>query len=618
MSATPKQGQSAPAPEELRQSFEDAAPVHDRRVSPLLALYLRLMETSLINVRDKIVVGVGYALDQEIMRLYTRGARAVKADFTPENLSSDPEASTTFIRIDEHDVGLADVVICSFALSYVADVNQIAESLSELSVPGADLFLIDIHPETDRLGWRKPLAPDGLPADLPVKVHDLSTIRQTFDAAGFELESLMEPRLGHPERRLFENIVRPDLFDQVRHMPAIYLFHFRRRLLSSDRLKKIGYRRSRPRAFHLIGAQVALGPHTSVKADIVLDPDRIRGIYEKPSQAKAQRSDDDVIVDFTGYMLLPGMINAHDHLGLGVNLRGETPREATLWMGALKNIMSGVTTVLHHEPQDNLLFTDGFPIRVVRNYGWADSIEPNEVVPQFAATAPDAPFIIHLSASDPLEGKKTVAELQRLGVITDRTVVVHGGGLDHDIINTLHRAGASQVWCPSALLEGGTLADPSFVVSNHRIALGTASSEERSLDIFEEIQNALALGVPPEAIYSMVTSRPCSILRLKNGEGRIIAGTPADMLAVQHEGGTPAETLCASDAHAIQAIFLAGRPIVQTNEMAQRGPEEWRRGMEPILFDGTQRWVRWQLQRLIRNLVDRAGSPHLAGKTLTI
>jgi cytosine/adenosine deaminase-related metal-dependent hydrolase len=576
------------------------------------------MEASIVNVRDKIVVGVGYALDEQLLRLHARGARAVEARFRPENLSATAHESTTFLEIEEHGVGLADVVICSFALSYVTDLNQFAESLSELSVPGADLFLVDIHPETDRLGWRKPLAPEGLPEDLPIKVHDLPGIRQRFDGAGFELESLMEPRLGHPEKRLFESVVRPDLFDQVRHMPALYLFHFRRRLLSSDRLKGIGFRRPRPRACHLVGAHVALGPHTSVKADIVLDPERIRGIYEKPTQSHAQRSDDDVIVDLSGYMLLPGMINAHDHLGWGINLRNDPPHEATVWMGALKNVMSGVTTVLHHEPEDAALFSEGFPIRVVRNYGWANSLDPAEVVPHYAATAPDAPFVIHVQGYDPEDTRRKFTELQQVGVINDRTVVVHGGSLDQQTIDLLHRSGASQVWCPSSLMNGDSLVDPAFVVSNHRVCLGTATSEERSLDIFAEIQNALSLGVPPEAIYSMVTSRPCSILRLKNGEGRIVAGTPADILAVPHEGGTPAETLCAADAHSLDAVFLAGRPIVMTDEMAERGPEEWRRGMESIRFDGTQCWVRWQLQRLIRNLVDRAGSPHLSGKTLTV
>ena len=616
VSATPKPGKSGPSGEDSLQSSDRATPIHDRHVTPVLALYRRLMEAALVNVRDKVIVGVGYALDHEILRLHIRGARAVEARFIPESATSDSPVSV--VEVQDPDIGLADLVICSFALSLVSDITSVADRLSEMTVPGADLFVVDLHPETDRLGWRKPLAPEDLPSDAPITVHELSQIRQVFDAAGFELESLMEPRLGHPERRLFETIVRPDLFEQVRHMPAIYLFHFRRRQLSSDRLKRIGYRRSRPQACHLLGAQVALGPHTSVQADVVLDPDRIRGIYEKPSQAKAQRSEDDITIDFAGYMLLPGMINAHDHLASGTDPRNGTPREAALWMGALRNIMSGVTTVLHHEPQDSVLFSDGFPIRVVRNYGWANSLDPAELVPQFAATSPDAPFVIHLVAHSAGEAKKKVSELLSLGVITDRTVVVHGGGIDTDVINLLHRAGASQVWCPSAVVAGDSLVNPSFVVSNHRVALGCSLSNEKSYDIFEEIQSALALGVPPEAIYSMVTSRPCSILRLRNGEGRIVAGTPADMIAVLHDGGTPSETLCSIDANALDAVLLGGRPIVATNQMTARWPEYWREGLESIRFDGTQRWVRWQLQRLVRNMVDRAGSPQLAGRTLTI
>ncbi|MGZ4816020.1 MAG: amidohydrolase family protein, partial [Terriglobales bacterium] len=265
-----------------------------------------------------------------------------------------------------------------------------------------------------------------------------------------------------------------------------------------------------------------------------------------------------------------------------------------------------------------VLFGDGFPIRVVRNFGWADSLEPADVVPQFAATAPDAPFILHITSSDASEIKRKLADLLQLGMVTDRTVIIHRGALDQELADLLHRAGASQVWCPSSLRDGDSTIDAAFVVSNHRVALGTGFRQERSLDIFEEIQNALALGVPAAAIYSMVTSRPCSILRLKNGEGRIVAGTPADMLAVRHLGGTPAETLCSADAPSLQAVLLAGRPIVMTEEIAQRGPQEWRGGMEAILFDGNQRWVRWQLQRLVRNLVDRFGSPRIAGKTLTI
>jgi len=617
VSATPKPGKLELSPPDS-QGQSEASPKHPQhQVSPVLALSRRFMENALVNVRDKAVVGVGYALDHEILRLHTRGARAVEARFSPEAFG-EPQEGVEPIRVEEPDIGLADTILCCFAISYVADLKPFAEALAGLVVPGADLLLLDLHPEADRRGLRETLAPEGLPAHLHPKIHELSEIRQAFDAVGFELEALMEPRFGHPEKRIFESTLHPELFEELRHLPAIYMFQFRRRLLSSDRAKRLSYRRTRPQAYHLIGANVALGPHTSIQADVVLEPDRIRGIYEKPAQSKAQRSDGDVLIDLSGYLLLPGMINAHDHLGSGINIHADSAHEAALWMGALKNVMSGVTTVLHHQPQDAVCFMDAFPIRVVRNYGWAETLDPEELVPQFKATPPDAPFLLHLASRTPEEAKEKVSELQQLGIITDRTVVIHGGGLDSEVLNILHRAGASQVWCPSAIMAGDSQVDPASVISNHRIALGTAYSEETSRDIFEEIQNALALGVPPEALYSMVTTRPCSILRLRNGEGRIVAGTPADMIAVVHDGATPAEALCAADAHSLEAILLGGRPIVATDSMMQRIPASWRQGLESIRFDGTQRWIRWQLQRLIRNLVDRAGSPQLAGKTLTV
>ena len=613
MSATAKPGkedQPSDGPK-APSKFADGG----RSISPVLALYRRLMENALVNVRDKVILGVGYALEHEMLRLHTRGARAVETRFSPE--ASSGEAKSDYILFDEPDVGLADAVICSFALSYVSQLADVAEKLASITVPGADLYLIDLHPETDRLGWRKPFLPEGLPTDLPVYVHELPQIRQDFDIAGFELESLMEPRLGHPEKRLFENVVRTDLFEQVRHMPALYVFHFHRRLTSGDRLKHVTYRRLRPQACHLVGARVALGPHTSIQADIILDPDRIRAIYDRPGLAKKQRAEDDIVIDLSGYMLLPGLINAYDHLASANDLRNDMPHEAALWMGALKNVMSGVTTVLQHE-EDPAVFGEGFPIRVLKNYGWSDSIVASEIVPRFANTPHDAPFVICLNTDDDAAARHAIASLQQLRVLTDRTVVVHGAPYDSDIVALLHRAGVSQVWCPSVFMQAHPTIDPSFVISNHRIALGTGSSAEKSLDIFEEIQNALALGVPCEALYSMLTSRPCSILRLKNGEGRIVAGTPADMIAIPDSGNTPSETLCSAGVNSLDAIILGGRPLVATSTMVERWPDEWRQGLEPILFDGTQRWVRWQLQRLIRNFVDRAGSPQLAGRTLTI
>ncbi len=112
----------------------------------------------------------------------------------------------------------------------------------------------------------------------------------------------------------------------------------------------------------------------------------------------------DLVVDLGGDRLLPGLINAHDHLQLNVfrrlkyrdrhanvsdwiddiNHRRSTdpefaarlsvPLHARQLHGGLKNILSGVTTVAHHDPLDAVLLACDFPTRVVANIGWAHSL----------------------------------------------------------------------------------------------------------------------------------------------------------------------------------------------------------------------------------------------------
>src|SRR5581483_1693630 len=180
VSATPKPGKlPSPAPQSPPE------PMHrlfGYQVSPVLALSRRFMENALLNVRDKAVVGVGYALDHEILRLHTRGARAVEARFSPDGFRNSQPGDQRIV-VEEPDIGLADTMLCSFAVNYIEDVKLLAETLAELLVPGADLVVVDLHPEADRLGWRPTLAPEGLPSDLPVHVHDLSEVRQAFDEA---------------------------------------------------------------------------------------------------------------------------------------------------------------------------------------------------------------------------------------------------------------------------------------------------------------------------------------------------------------------------------------------------------------------------------------------------
>jgi ubiquinone/menaquinone biosynthesis C-methylase UbiE len=576
-----------------RSTYAQWAETYDRDPNPVISLARRLMEPLLRDVRDKVVVDIGCGTGHDLDLIVSRGGKAVGFDTTPEMLRQAAKRKSIRTRLVQADArnlplqeGSADLVVCSFVLSFMGDVSQLAEQLARIALPNAEVYVLDMHPEAQRDGWCAALNPNV--KDIPLNVHELTRIQQAFDAAGFELELLLEPKLGHPERRLFEICARPDLYEQARHVPAMYMFHFRRRMLTTDRNRPHVIPRRRQHAWYLTGARVSLGPHTAIHAEIVMDSSRVRGIYDRPSKAKAQLSADDVVVDLSGLLLLPGLINAHDHLDAGWPKR--VLPEVAPWLGALRSLLSGVTTVVH----DDVLELSGvtqFPIRFARNYARSAKQSPDGVVDDLRGASPDLPLVIDIAWCGAETGG-FIRALDRRGLLTGRTILVGVAQLDVDSQKILLERKTAVVWAPS---DGSVSRD--FVINNHLIALGTGGTGK---GIFaEEIRAAVKMEIPPEAIYSMVTSRAASILRLRNGEGRIVAENPADMLAVADAGVTPAQTLCALD-HSPLAVVLGGRPMLVNNTLLERVPESLRDPLRSFTMGADLWWAEEHIVAAVR------------------
>jgi cytosine/adenosine deaminase-related metal-dependent hydrolase len=257
-----------------------------------------------------------------------------------------------------------------------------------------------------------------------------------------------------------------------------------------------------------------------------------------------------VNLDLRGYRILPGLINAHDHLefnlfprlGSGpypnatkwaediykpdeppVSDHLRVPKRLRLIWGGLKNLLSGVTTVCHHNPYDPVFDEAEFPVRVVKRFGWAHSLRFSpDVAERFRATPEDWPFVIHLGEATDAEGSEEIHSLDEMGALTDRTVLVHAVALDRDGLDLVRRRGASIIWCPSSnLFTLGRTLDASALDG---VALGTDSALTGVGDMLDEL--AVAGGD-----YRMVSCNASRILRLEE--------RPDDWIAVREFGEPP-------------------------------------------------------------------------------
>jgi cytosine/adenosine deaminase-related metal-dependent hydrolase len=182
----------------------------------------------------------------------------------------------------------------------------------------------------------------------------------------------------------------------------------------------------------------------------------------------------------------------------------------------------------------------------VKHFGWAHSLDFSpDIVERFRATPEAWPFILHAGEGVDEHAHSEVSRLEQLGVLSDRTVLVHAIGLDQPDLQLLHKRRSALVWCPSSNLStyGQTLRASAFQ-SDLNVILGTDSALTAQVDLIDEIEAAQrTYPLTTDDLFDMVTTRSARVLRLNDGEGMIREGGVADLVIVEDHGESPAESL---------------------------------------------------------------------------
>ena len=248
---------------------------------------------------------------------------------------------------------------------------------------------------------------------------------------------------------------------------------------------------------------------------------RNRSIAVEGSRIVAEGGSFDVVIDCPEADVQSGLINAHDHLHrnhygrLGrptyanayrwaddiqrrdrrrIARGRRLPRRDALLAGAWKNLFSGVTTVVHHDPWERDFERD-FPIKVAR-VACEDSLGRSD---PFGAPRL-GPLCVHVAEGVDDGAAGEIEKLDGRGLLNEQLIAVHGVGIDRDGIDRFRRAGAALVWCPTSnrFLFGRT-ASGDLLADGIDLLLGSDSRLSGDGDLLDELRAARACGLIAES-----------------------------------------------------------------------------------------------------------------------
>jgi cytosine/adenosine deaminase-related metal-dependent hydrolase/SAM-dependent methyltransferase len=624
---------------------------YDRDPNPMLSLEQRFLKRLLPPMTGLDIVDIGCGTGRWLEALKNRGAKSlVGIDLSPEMLDHARAKlgnTATLLCADYANAliakGSADIVFANFVLSYVHDSAAFLRFARKILRPGGSLFLSDVHLKTAaELNWRRGVRADGEFQEIHTFNNSVKEILQLCSEAGFIARVHLEPHFDEEERIIFEQNGKTEYFAEISNYPAIYLLHLTK---AERRRASVQSQRKTCEIHAMKGGRFTLGANEAVRGTLHIDDSRVESISNaatESSPVSAERS-----VDLTGYLVLPGLINAHDHLEFALFPRlgrgGYTnflewaedihrthaqeiarhrrvPKAVRLWWGGIRNLLCGVTTVCHHNPYDPTVFSNDFVIRVLRDYEWAHSLrlEPDAVLKK--VRAPEGqPFFLHLAEGLDKESADEIFELHTAGALDENTIIIHGLGLGPEGSALVRSAGAGLIWCPSSNLFLFDKAMSFGEIRDFRkVAIGSDSPLTACGDLLDEIHCAhQTMHTPAVDAYRFVMKQSARLLRLKNGEGTLRIGAFADLIAVRDLGLTPANTLTAISYRDVELVVVGGRVHLASPEMKRRLPKNASEGLQPFLIEGLVRWVRAPLDWLFKQTFEYLGEPiYLGGRQI--
>jgi len=332
---------------------------------------------------------------------------------------------------------------------------------------------------------------------------------------------------------------------------------------------------------------------------------------------------------FDNCIAFPGLINSHDHLDFdlfpqlgnriykdyvewgndihavnkpAINRVLQVPRHLRVKWGVYKNLLAGVTTVVHHGHYVEDM--PEAPIHVFQDCNMLHSIqlEKRWRLKLNNPFAEKRPWVVHIGEGTNPMAHKEIDSLIRWNILGRKLVGIHGVALDARQARSLE----ALIWCPDSnfFLVGAT-ANIARLKAVTKIVFGTDSTVSASWNIWEQLRLARKTGLLTDMeLFHSLTTVPAALWNIKN-TGALKAGMHADIVVAKQKGAEGRlDAFFRLEPEDIQLVLKKGEIVLFDQLLFEQLHlnDEQLKGYSLVKVNGVCKYVKGDLPALIKNI----------------
>lgn len=205
-------------------------------LSAIVALESRWLSPWLSGLEGQVFLDLSCGVGRWLIHAQAQSATVFGTDLCREMLTEagkKPPLAGRLALADTRRLPFRDasagVALCALSLGHILPLESAVAELARIVRPGGHLIVTDFHPGAVHHGWKRTFRSNGELYEVETYPYTTDRLIECAGQNGLVLQELLEPCFDEPEREIFRAAGKPDLFEQVRGIPAVMLARWKRR-----------------------------------------------------------------------------------------------------------------------------------------------------------------------------------------------------------------------------------------------------------------------------------------------------------------------------------------------------------------------------------------------------